>query len=93
MRVEAVSSNTYYERSESAGKSRKKYIDNTKDIYKPTCVIHSPRNSSYECKVLGYFGSKYSKSRPAKDRGHNTATRKKFNWQQENNAIVNHAVD
>ena len=42
---------------------------------------------------MGEFGSKCSKSRITKDHGNDTATRNKFNIQQENNAIVNHAVD
>ena len=71
MRGEVASSNNYSEMSESAGKRRKMYVDYPKDRYKHTCIIYIPHNSSYECKVLGYFGSDYSKIRPTKDRGHN----------------------
>ena len=42
---------------------------------------------------MGEFGSKHSKSRPTKDSGHDTATRKKFNRQKENSDIVNNALD
>ena len=42
---------------------------------------------------MGDFGSKYSKIRPSKDCGHDTSNRNKFNRQQDNNDIVNHAVD
>ena len=64
-----------------------------KDRSKHTCFIHCPGNSSYEFKVLWDFGLKYSKRRPTKYRGNEPATKNKFNRQQENNAIVNHAVD
>ena len=92
-RGEPALSNTYSDMSESAGKRRKIYVDYPKGKYKPTCLIHGPRNSSDECKVLGDCGSKYVKSRPTKDRRQNTAPRKKFNRQQENNAIVNSTMD
>ena len=51
-------------------------IDNSKDISKLICIIHGPRHKSDECKVLGDFGSKYSKIR--EDRGHDTTTNKKL---------------
>ena len=38
------------------------------------------------------FGSKYSKRTPSKDCGHDPETRNKFNREQENYAIYNHAV-
>ena len=50
-------------------------------------------HSSDEFKVLGDFGSKYAKIRPTKDRGNDPIPRKKFNSQQNNNSIVNNAVD
>ena len=55
--------------------------------------MHSPRNSSDECKVLGDFGTTYANSRPTKYRGRNPVPREKNKRQQENNAIVNNAVD
>ena len=67
-RGEAASSNTYSETSESASKHRKIYVDYPKGKFKPTCLINGPGNSSDECKVLGYYGSKYVKSRANKDR-------------------------
>ena len=57
------------------------------------CIIHGPRHYSDECKVLGDFGAKYSKGKPTKDRRNNLVPRNKFKGQQENNAIVNIAVD
>ena len=42
---------------------------------------------------LGRIFSKYSKSRPTKDLGHDHASKNKFNIQQENNTIVNNTVD
>ena len=41
---------------------------------------------------MGDFGSKYSKSRPTKDRGNDTANKNKYNINQYNNAIINHAL-
>ena len=93
MRQESASSNNYSETSDSTGKRRKRYVDHPKNISKHNSLIHAPWNSSYECMVLRDFGSRYYKSRPTKDRGHDTATRKKFNIQKDNNAIVNHAAD
>ena len=68
--------------SESSEKRRKRYVDNFDDRSKHTSLIYVPGNSSYEYRVLGDFGSKYSKRRPTKDRGNDNATRKKFNRQQ-----------
>ena len=79
--------------SESAARRRKRYVNRPKDIYKHTCLIRVPRYSSDGCKFLGEFGSKYSKRRPTKARGNDHVTRNKFNRQQDNNAIVNYAVD
>ena len=77
--------------SERAGKHRKIYVYHPKDISKTTCLVHGSGNQSDEWKVLGDFGSKYGKSRPTKERRKNPTNR--FNRKQENNAIVNHAVD
>ena len=38
-------------------------------------------------------GAMYEKSVPTKDHGRDPSTRNKFNINQENNAIFNHAVD
>ena len=54
--------------SESAGNNRKRYIYHPKDISKLPCLIHGPRHSSDECKVLGEFGTMYDKCRPTKER-------------------------
>ena len=68
------------------------YLDHPKGESK-TCLIHGPGISSYECKVLGDFGSKYVKIRTNEDCGHDTIPRKKFNSQEENNDIVSSVVD
>ena len=52
--------------SEIDENQRKRYIDHPKDILKLTCLIHGPGNSSYKCKFLGDFGTKYAKDRPTK---------------------------
>ena len=77
---------------ESAGKRRKIYVDYPKGKSK-TCLVHGTGHSSDECKVLGYFFSKYVKSRSTKDRGHDPISRNNFHRQQENNDITNSAVD
>ena len=64
--------------SESAGRLRKSYVDHPKDRSKLICIIHGPGNSSEECKVLGNFGSNYSKRRPAKDCRKDPSNTKKF---------------
>ena len=79
--------------SESAGKRRKRYVDYLEGKSKPTCLIHGSGNSSYECNILGDFDSKYVKSRPNKDHGHDNVPRKQFNRQQENNSIINSKGD
>ena len=79
--------------SEITGNHRKVYVDYPKGDSKPTCLIYVPMYSSYRYKALGDFGSKHAKSRPTKDRSHYLTERNKFNRQQENNAIVNSAVD
>ena len=85
-------SKNYSKINESDIKRRNIYLDHTKDRSKPTCIIHGPENSSYECKVLGEFGSKYAKSRPTKDRRQYPANRKKLKIHQEKNDILNTAV-
>ena len=82
MRGESALSNTYSEMGESSGKRRKRYVDHPKDISKLTCLIHVPGHSSYICKVLGDFGSKYYKIRPTKYHGHDLAAKNKFSIQQ-----------
>ena len=54
--------------------------------------MHGPVHSSDECKVLGYFNYKYSRSRPTKDRVKVPTKMKKFNINQENNYMFQHAV-
>ena len=79
--------------SEIAVKRRKRYIDHTRDKSKRTYLVHGPSNPSYKCKILGDFGSKYAKSEPTKDCRNDPSNRNKFNRQQDNDTIVNHAVD
>ena len=78
--------------SESSDKCRKRYVDHLKDGSKYTCLIHVPGHSSDKLLVLREFGSKYSKSRHTKERGHDHATGKRFNQHSENNDIVNQSV-
>ena len=70
MTRESTSSSTYSEITDRSVKRRKSYIDHPKDIFILTCLIHRPQHSSDKCKVLGDFSSKYSKTRPTKDRRH-----------------------
>ena len=79
--------------SESAVKRRKRYVDNMKDITKPTCLIRGSVNSSYKRNVLGEFGTKYDKYRPTKEHRQDPATKKRFVTRQDNNDIVQHIVD
>ena len=72
IRGESALPTTHSEMSDSSEKRRNIYIDNPKDISKLTFLVHGPRHSSYECKVLGDFGSKYSKIGPNKYHGHET---------------------
>ena len=82
MRVEAASSTTYSDTSESSDKRIKRYLDHPKYRYKLTCLIHGHGNSSDQCKVLVDFGSKYSKSRPTKDCGHETEAKKEIAYRK-----------
>ena len=60
---------------------------------KLTFLIHGSVNPSDKCKVLINFGSKYAKSRPNKELRQDPANKNKVGIQQENNYIVQHAVD
>ena len=64
-------------KDESAVKRRKRHVGSLTGKSK-TCLIHGPRNSSEEFKVLGDFGTKYANSRPTKDRGGSPVLRKKL---------------
>ena len=79
--------------SESAIKVGEIYVDHLRNRSKPTFFMHGHGNLSNECKVLVYFGFKYDKSRPTKDRRHDTANKKKVNRKQEINLIVKKSVD
>ena len=79
--------------SDSAVNHKNSYLDHPRDISKHNCLINFPGNSSYGCKVLWEFGSKYYKRIPTKDHGYDTETRNKFNIQKDKNAIFNHPVD
>ena len=65
--------------SDSSNNHSKIYVDHPKDVFKSTHLIHGPRHSPDECKVLGEFGSKYAKNRPTKDIGQDPENRKKMN--------------
>ena len=64
-----------------------------KNRLKLTFPIHGPGNSSDNCKILINFGSKYAKSRPNKELRQDPANKNKVEIQQDNNYIVQHAVD
>ena len=91
-RGEAASLCTIPEKVEISVNIRKRHVDSLTGKSK-TCLIHSPGHSSEECKVLGDFGSKHAKIRPTKYHGSSSVPRKTFNRHQENNTIVNNAVD
>ena len=92
-RRESASSNTYSEISERSVKRRKGCIDYPKGKSKPTCLIHVPVHLSYEWNFMRDFCSNYVKSWSTKYRRHDPIPKKKFKRYQENNAIVNIAVD
>ena len=79
--------------SNSANMRRKGYVYNLKYRSKLICLIRGPGNSLDECKVLGDFGTKYAKIRPTKYHRHKPAPKIIFGRYQQNNAIVEHAVD
>ena len=79
--------------SESAGKCRKRYVDNPKDGSRLTCLIHGPVYSPDECKVLVDFGYKCSKRIPIKYHVKELANKKRLRRQKENNAVVQNADD
>ena len=64
---ETASSNNYPKMSDIASKGRKRYVYHMKYRPKATRLIHGSGHSSDERKVLGDFGSKYSKSKPTQD--------------------------
>ena len=74
-------------------KSKQRYADHTRDWPKPTCLIHDLGHSSYECKVLKYFGTKYAKGRNFKERWKEPTFKKRFVNRKEVNSIFQHAVD
>ena len=78
----AALSTTYSDMSESAGKFIKRYVVHPKDRSKRIFLILGIGHSSGECKVLGDFGSKYSKIRPTKYCRQDPATKKKFSRQK-----------
>ena len=93
MRGEYALSTTHSKMSKSTGKLRKIHIYHPKDILQLTCTNYGPGNYSDECTALGDFGSNYSKVRPTKYQRQETTIKKTYGRQQENNAIVQHAVD
>ena len=76
----------------SDGKHRKKCVYHSKDISKLIFLIHVLEHSSYECVLLGYFGTNYAKERPTKYRSQDPATKKNFWRQQEKKSKVQYAV-
>ena len=72
---------------------KQRYVDHTRYRSEKTCIIHGPGNSSYECRVFNYFGSKYTKSRPTKELRKEPVFNKKVVIQQDNNDIIQHEID
>ena len=68
-------------KGESADKRIKQRVDSP-TVKSKTCLIHVPKHSSNECKVLWYFGTKYANSRPTKDSRINPVPREKINRQE-----------
>ena len=64
MRGVATSSKKNSEMGNHTDKRKQRYVDHMRDRSKLTCLIHSPGHSSYECRVLNDFGTKYAKERP-----------------------------
>ena len=93
MRGVSVLSTTYYKMSQSYGNHRKGYVEHPKDTSKLNCLIHGPGNSSVKSKVLGDFGSKYTKDRPTKHQRKYPVTKKRFGIQQKSNDIIQHSFD
>ena len=75
------------------GKRKQSYVNHPRDRSKPTCLIYGHGNSSDECKLQTDFGTKYVKSRPFKERKQYPTSNKKFEKDQEVNAIFQHAVN
>ena len=69
------------------------YVDHTTGRSQLTCPIHGHEHSPDECKVLVDFGNNYAKDGPTKYHSQEPATKKRFGRNQENNAVIHHAVD
>ena len=74
-------------------KHNKRYVDHPRYQSKLTCIIHSPGNSSDECKVLNCSGSKYTKIRPSKEHRKKPTPKKSFGNNQDKNPMCQNAVD
>ena len=88
MRGEADLSKTYSKTSKRAGKRKQRYVDILRDQSKLTCLFHGPLHSPDECKVLNYFGFKYTKDNPSTEFRQDHAFKKKFGKHKEKNSIV-----
>ena len=64
-----------------------------RDRSKQTFLIHGPGNSSDEYEILGGFSFKYSKIWSTKEQRQEPETRNRFVRQQDNNSLVQHAVN
>ena len=76
-RGEAALSKTRPTTYESADNRRKRYVYCSTSESK-TFLVHRPGHFSDECKVLGYFVTKYDKGNPNKDHGNHPVLRKKL---------------
>ena len=79
--------------SKPSGKLKQRYLYRPRYKSKPTCTFHGPGNSSDKCKVLNYFGYKYTKIRLTKKRSQDLAFKNFFGKQQDNNDMVQYVVD
>ena len=68
-------------------------MDHLRDRSKQSFLIYGPGNSSDECEILVGFSYKYSRIKPTKEQKQEPETKNKFGRQQDNNAIVQHAVN
>ena len=64
-----------------------------KDRSQLTCLIHGPGNLSYDYKVLGDLGYKYTKIMPIKEHRQDPAFNKRFLKQQEKHYTPQNSID
>ena len=93
MRGEPDSSKIYSDIGKSSVKCKQMCVYHLSVQTKLTCLIHGLVHSSYEIKVLKYFGNKYSKVKLFKELRKDPKYNTNFGNNREVNAIVQHTVD